>query len=246
MKIQFISDLHCETHSDGGLRMLDELPVVSDVLVVAGDLAPHSHLVQSVDMLCNKFPHVVHVPGNHEYYFSDRGEVNNDLVKLQRRFSNFHSINCGTVEIGGQRFVGATGWFPDSPTNWAYENMLNDFRMVKGFKKWVYQVHKEHRQFLLDNVRPDDVVVTHHAPTELSIHPKYAGNQYNRFYVANFQDVIEQCKPKLWIHGHMHNRFDYEYGPTRVVCNPMGIRYLGENDCLPSKVIDLSAKDSFV
>ena len=28
--------------------------------------------------------------------------------------------------------------------------------------------------------------------------------------------------PKLWIHGHMHNRSDYMIGDTRIVCNPRG------------------------
>lgn len=217
--------------------MLDELPALSDVLVVAGDLASHDHLEQSVDWLCSKFPHVVYVPGNHEYYFSDRDTVNSDLVKLKNRFQNFHPINCETVEIDGQRFIGATGWFPNQTDNWMYESMLNDFRLVKSFKEWNYELHDEHRNFLLENVLPTDVVVTHHAPTELSIHSRFAGSQYNRFYVANFQDVIQKCEPKLWIHGHMHNGFDYEYQQTRVVCNPMGIRYLGEKDCQPEKTI---------
>ena len=26
----------------------------------------------------------------------------------------------------------------------------------------------------------------------------------------------------LWIHGHMHDSFDYEINGTRVVCNPRG------------------------
>ena len=29
-------------------------------------------------------------------------------------------------------------------------------------------------------------------------------------------------QPKLWIHGHTHDRCDYAIGNTRVVANPLG------------------------
>jgi len=29
-------------------------------------------------------------------------------------------------------------------------------------------------------------------------------------------------QPKLWIHGHSHDRCDYTLGKTRVVANPLG------------------------
>ena len=36
-------------------------------------------------------------------------------------------------------------------------------------------------------------------------------------------------KPKLWIHGHTHCKFDYNIGNTRIVTNPSG--YPSERDC---------------
>lgn len=238
MKIQFLSDLHCEMYMDGGIRMLDEIPVVGDVLVVAGDMASYKEIAPAVDWLCSKFPQVIFVPGNHEYYFSDRNDVDNIRIKLESRFRNFHWLNGNVAEIGGQRFVGATGWFRDTPNNWIYENLLNDFRLISGFKKWVYKVHEEHRQFLLNTVRPGDVVITHHAPTPLSTPERFKNSQLNRFYVADFQDVIEKCQPKLWIHGHMHSPCDYEVIGCRVVCNPHG--YPGEpNSFVPDRTVSI-------
>lgn len=236
MKIQFISDLHCEMYVDGGLRLLDELPAVGDVLVVAGDMANHDQIDSSVDWLCSKFHQVIFVPGNHEYYFSDRETIIGKKKKLESKFENFHWLDGHTIEIGRQRFVGTTGWFRDSPTNWIYENMLNDFRLVMGYKKWVYKAHEESRQYLLDNVRPGDVVITHHAPTSLSTPARFKDSHLNRFYVADFQDVIQKCQPKLWIHGHMHEPSDYEVAGCRVVCNPRG--YPGETSSfLPDRTV---------
>jgi Icc-related predicted phosphoesterase len=36
-------------------------------------------------------------------------------------------------------------------------------------------------------------------------------------------------QPRLWIHGHTHESFDYEIGKTRVVCNPRGYASIEEN-----------------
>lgn len=222
MKIQFVSDLHCEMHLDGGMRMLDELPVVGDVLVVAGDMAGHDIILDSLGSLCAKFHRVLYVPGNHEYYFSDREQVAKTLREAESRFRNLSILQNRVVEVDGQRFVGATGWFPDTPTNWSYESALNDFRLIRNYKKWVYLAHQEDRKFLLENVRPGDVVVTHHAPTNLSVTARFKASPLNRFYVSEFQDVIEKCRPRLWVHGHMHEPQDHEVMGCRVVANPRG------------------------
>lgn len=238
MKIQFVSDLHCEMHMDEGIRMIDSLPRVGDVLVVAGDMSNSSGIDTAVDWLCSKFPHVIFVPGNHEYYFSDRDTVLAKKQKLENKFKNFHWLDGHAIEIKGQRFIGTTGWFRDSPNNWVYENLLNDFRLIFSYKKWVYKAHEESRQYLLENVRPGDVVITHHAPTSLSTPARFKTSQLNRFYVADFQDVIEKCQPKLWIHGHMHEPSDYEVLGCRVVANPKG--YPGEpNGFVPDRTVQI-------
>ena len=35
-------------------------------------------------------------------------------------------------------------------------------------------------------------------------------------------DLIDEARPALWIHGHMHSRIDYRIGATRIVANPLG------------------------
>ena len=228
MKIQVMSDLHCEFYNDNGARMLDDMPSVGDVLVVAGDLAPGRLLADALGWLCYKFPKIVFVPGNHEYYHSDREKMNILRKELEERHQNLIWLDQEVVEIDGQRFVGATGWFPNDPHSWMYAAQLNDFRLISGFKKWNYQVHDQTRQFLLENVRPGDVVVTHHAPTSISTPDRFRGSQLNRFYVSKFHDVIEKCQPKLWIHGHMHDPTDHEVMGCRVVSNPRGYPRHGE------------------
>ena len=35
-------------------------------------------------------------------------------------------------------------------------------------------------------------------------------------------DYVHDLRPKLWIHGHTHDRCDYVIGDTRVIANPFG------------------------
>jgi hypothetical protein len=72
----------------------------------------------------------------------------------------------------------------------------------------------------------DAVVVTHHAPSRLSIAPEFADSPLNAFYYDPFGEaILGGCnKPQLWIHGHTHAGCDYvhDLGGVRVVSNPVG------------------------
>lgn len=74
------------------------------------------------------------------------------------------------------------------------------------------------------------VVVTHHAPCGLSIHEHYKDDTMMNggFYTELGDFIAYRPQIKLWVHGHMHNDFDYVVGETRVVCNPRG--YVGHEN----------------
>jgi hypothetical protein len=48
------------------------------------------------------------------------------------------------------------------------------------------------------------VVVTHHAPHAISIHPKYAATVLSAAFASDLTTVIERRCPNLWLHGHTH------------------------------------------
>ena len=66
------------------------------------------------------------------------------------------------------------------------------------------------------------VVVTHHAPSSRSVHPKYASDLLTPAFASNLENLMDGDRTALWIHGHMHESFDYEIYDTRVACNPRG------------------------
>lgn len=52
------------------------------------------------------------------------------------------------------------------------------------------------------------------------VHPRYNGNQLNAAFVSDLSDLIPGVD--LWLHGHVHDSFDYSVGRCRVVANPAG------------------------
>ena len=81
--------------------------------------------------------------------------------------------------------------------------------------------------YFANNIQENDVVVTHHLPSTLSIGDQFKTSELNRFFVCDMSNIILDKKPVLWLHGHTHESCDYVVGDTRVICNPYGYRDQG-------------------
>ena len=223
MKIQYMSDLHLEWMEDKRREeFIESLPVVADILVLAGDIVTYSSFVKSMTQFAKKWEHVIHVPGNHEFYGSNRGHINNMAAKVMNRFSNYHYLANDVVEIEGQKFVGSTLWFPENAKTFVAMRQMNDYTSIQGFKKNVFGWNKKCVQFLNENVSERSVVVTHHAPSKKSEHMKYAGDSWSPLYYCELDELIKEKKPVVWFHGHMHDPVNYFIDDTSVLSNPRG------------------------
>ena len=230
MKINYMSDLHLEFHP------IDHADLEGEVLVLAGDIHTNARR-EWVDEVAEKFNHVVYVAGNHEFY---RGDLETTIVKLKSLLpQNVHVLQNESVTFDGVTFHGTTLWSDchnQNPVSMnVVENGLNDFRLIRtnDYKlrftaKRMISEHLFSKYFLAENVKPGDVIVTHHAPTHLSVSPEFKNDYYmNGGFVNNLGELILDTKPSLWFHGHVHSNFDYMVGDTRVLCNPHG--YADEN-----------------
>lgn len=223
LRIQVISDVHFEFHVDDGAGFVRSLlPSGVDVLVAAGDLCAGDQLEHSLRMLCERYPHVVYVMGNHELYGHELAVHRELRAELTEQLDNLSWLDCSAASIDGVRFVGATLWFDERDDNARYQRFMNDFEHIPGFQGWVYEENRRARAFLEAEVRPGDVVVTHHLPSAASITPKWAGDPLNRFFFSDLHGLLEARQPAAWIHGHTHDSCDYAVGRTQVVCNPYG------------------------
>ena len=195
-----------------------------------------------------EFPRTIYVTGNHELYGGDFAKVHKQI----RTFCEVHHITNITllekemVTIDGYDFFGGTLWTDfngmDSMTMHNAATAMNDYQGVKNsddtvswkfLPKHALRDHSRmvgYLQTCMDTYRESGrtdnrvVVITHHAPSPGSLHEKYA---YDRLMNGNFytdMDAFIEANPQiqLWVHGHMHDPFDYQVGETRVVCNPRG------------------------
>jgi hypothetical protein len=72
-------------------------------------------------------------------------------------------------------------------------------------------------------------VLTHHAPSYQSIHPKYRTETTNGSYASDLDDLIlSHPQIKYFSHGHTHSSFRYHIGECEIICNPRGY-YSGVN-----------------
>lgn len=201
MRVQILSDLHFEFDADGGLAFAREVPVAGDVLVVAGDLLPLRSVEEvrrAFGWFCGRFPHVLFLPGNREYYRSTPTRAEAVLAVSAEAFQNLHVLNPAVAVIEGVRFVGAALWFPPTADEALYRGALNDFRLIDGFVPWVHQTHAAHLAFLEANIGRDDVVVTHHLPQPRSVAREFIGSPVNRFFVAaDAAELVERSGAKL-------------------------------------------------
>jgi hypothetical protein len=67
------------------------------------------------------------------------------------------------------------------------------------------------------------VVVTHHAPSVLSLARTETVNHLDAAY-ANRWEVLMEEPDTVWLHGHTHLAVDYTFKGTRVIANPRVIQ----------------------
>jgi predicted phosphodiesterase len=239
MKLNVLSDLHL---SQGELA-----PPVNDadVVVLAGDIARPPEAVAWASRLGKP---VLYVPGNHEYY---GGSIDGAAAQLKRLCEGtlIHLLNDATVLIGNVRFIGSTLWtdfrlFGDEREAATQEALrfMRDFSRIRmheasqdlftpGDAASLFQRHAA--WLAAELARPHDgptVVITHHAPSRASIHPRFEGSLLNASFVSDAEYLLDGTRAQLWIHGHTHDSFDYVVKGTRVVCNPRGYARDGVNE----------------
>jgi len=231
MKIQYMSDLHLEFAPF-------EVEQAGDVLVLAGDIISGSEksrerFEQMLDG-CQDFDAVLMVIGNHEGYHTSLDEAVQYLMSVEYKFPNFYLLDLESVGINGVTFRGCPLWSnPQDPhTQWHARRGMNDYRLIDG---WTYEHHCSFHQdcldWLNDNVKEGDVVITHFPPTQHAINEnRYSGDVLNAWYANDLELMIESTKPAVWISGHTHNKWEEVVGKTKVLGNCRGYYRYGGNE----------------
>ena len=241
MKLNILSDLHLS---------LGALPIPqndADAVILAGDIARPK---EAVEWALGFDKPVFYVPGNHEFY---GGSISGTIAELKQRCvgTNVRVLDDEEAVFEGVRFLGTTLWtdfmlFGAGEKRAAAmqeaQRFMRDFSRIRvddgGERAFSpadcaasFEVHARwlERKLAEPHAGPT-VVVTHHAPSRKSIHPRFADSLLNACFVSDAERLVDGSRACLWVHGHTHDSFDYVVNRTRVVCNPRGYAKNGVNE----------------
>ena len=229
MKLHILNDLHIEFED------FEQPATDADVVILAGDIGVGMGGLHWAEA---RFPDqpVIYVPGNHEFYHHDIALI--DELKAQAP-DHIHVLDDDQVLIDGVRFLGSILWtdfalFGEADKFFAIQaarQRMTDFSIIRNHgqpftPEDAIRLHTASRDWLsVMLAEPFDgktVVITHHAPSSQSVHPRYARDLLTPAFASNLENLMDGDRAALWVHGHMHESFDYEVYSTRVVCNPRG------------------------
>ncbi len=233
MKIALLSDLHLSVQS------LDLPQTDADLVVLAGDLQRPAQGMAWARQFARP---TLYVAGNHEFYGSDLVTTMANL-RAEAQGSQVRVLEREEWVFGGVRFLGCTLWSDyrlydsaeqrEKGLEMAQE-FVRDFSRIGIAPGFPDRFTPAVSQLLFDQsvawlearfAEPFDgptVVVTHFAPARGSIAAKFAGSPLNACFISDLEAQILRWQPKLWLHGHVHDSYDYQVGDTRVIANPRG------------------------
>jgi len=236
VKLHVVSDLHLSVAG------FDLPETAADMIVLAGDIARPFEACAWAQHLGKP---VIYVAGNHEFY---GGRI--AALREQSADTPIHLLESNELIVEGVRFLGTTLWSDFSLVDAAERAQAEDLAvaMIRDFSRIradfsadrlfspadstaLFRRSAAWLQRKLDE--PFDgptVVVTHHAPSHRSIHPRFAGSPLNTCFVSDAESMMGSARVALWIHGHTHDSFDYSVKGTRVLCNPRGYAKNGVNE----------------
>ena len=241
MKLHVLSDLHLTFDA------FERPQTDADVVVLAGDIArPREAVAWAMEFA----QPVLYVAGNHEFY---GGSIEGTLAELKRlcEGTHVHLLDDSELVLEGVRFLGTTLWTDfglfgagerKAAATAEATRFLRDFSRIRRSESAIAPFTPEDAAALFDRharwletklteaYDGPTVVITHHAPSPGSIHPRFLDSLLNACFVSDLERLAGAGLAQLWIHGHTHDSFDYELNGTRIVCNPRGYAKGGVNE----------------
>ncbi|MFI3242270.1 MAG: metallophosphoesterase [Alphaproteobacteria bacterium] len=259
MQIRIISDLHLDFNEDYELNLKNK-----DVFtIICGDTS--AYFEKTTQWLSNNVKQGVFVAGNHIFYNESKNPLQHYLKQLEERYtinSELSFLNNSHKVIDDFVFVGGILWTDYELYGVAdkyrakkvAEKNMNDFRygrvsiendntktkqltpnicenMFNETLKYIENICKRYPNKKI-------VVVTHHAPSMMSISSIYKDDVLSASFASNLDNfIIKHPNIKLWCHGHIHTPSDYTIGNCRIICNPRGYIRYNENPKFNSEFI---------
>ena len=253
MKISLVSDVHLEF---GDLDFANDQG--AEVLILGGDICVAQDIAQrdpygvmgpeyrsnrfhDFFQRCHaRFPHVIYIVGNHEYYNGDFATSFAHLKDVLGYLPNLHVLEKESITIDDVTFLCGTLWTDmnreDPHTLWEIRRYMNDFRIIKDSRNPVHykdpegvfhtregrfspetsvEEHRAMLKFVEESITANPtakyVVVGHHSPSRSSTHPQYADQtMVNGAYSSNLDEFIMD-RPQIKLWTHGHTHHEFDY-----------------------------------
>lgn len=168
LRFQVASDLHLEMMPRGSDFSSKLPPALTNLMVLAGDVyvGRADDFLDVMSKVASRYPRVLYVAGNHEYYGSRREvysmrEVREYIAACCRRIRNLDFLDDSSVTVDGVEFVGGTMWTDVPPSEYPTANLkMADFSVI-GVDRDAQPASGGVGSGDIRSLSPEDVVAMH-------------------------------------------------------------------------------------
>ncbi len=210
MIIAATSDVHTPRYYTEFVQALEQMTVKPDLFILAGDMVHRGEMAE-YEKVYNALFGKVSCPivacfGNNEYQ-QLRDGVKKQFQEIRFLDDQSIEVDTGLMRIG---IFGTTGSL-ETPTPWQKANIPNIER--------IYQQRIELADKHMQRMKGMFIILlTHYAPTYKTLegeNPRFFSSMGNQLY----ENVINNRKPNLVIHGHSHRGTKHAWIDTVPVFN---------------------------
>ena len=226
MKIAIASDLHLE-FGDINISNIDgaEVLILSGDICVAADLdmrdrrqtesgfarARSERFHEFFERCAARFPHVIYVMGNHEYYHSDFATALTDMRRKLAHLSNLYILEREIKVIDNVTFIGGTLWTDmnnhDPLTLYHMRIMMNDFRVISNSAIPVhFRTQEGEFKTRVSKFSPDDAASEHVKMKEyIQVVTAMLGENPNKYVVVGHHAPSRRSTHEMYAHDTVMN-----------------------------------------
>jgi predicted phosphodiesterase len=226
MKIAIASDIHLEF---GDLEINNDAN--AEVLILSGDICVAADLDMRdrrqtemgfaryrserfhdfFERCTAKFPHVIYIMGNHEYYHSDFATALTDVRRKLAHLSNLYILEREIKVINDVTFIGGTLWTDmnnsDALTLYHMRTMMNDFRVIQNSAVPVhFRTQEGEFKTRVGKFMPEDAVTEHVKMKEyIQVVTAMLGKNTNKYVVVGHHAPSRLSTHEMYAHDTIMN-----------------------------------------